>query len=130
MINLIKNNLNIIKYILFSVVVVSIIIMYYNIKIQGETIRNLTKDNADLISKIYTQNRQIQDIKDIVDANILLIKDTELKQQEIDLKVNKINSKLDTHDINKIMEKKPTLLLKKINKASKERKNKLMELTK
>lgn len=130
MINLIKNNLNIIKYILFSVVVISIIVMYYNIKIQSEVITNLKKDNAELVLKVDSQTRQIQDIKDSVEANISLIKNNEKKQQEIDLKVNKINSKLDSHDINKIMEKKPTLLIKKINQASKIRKDKLMELTK
>ena len=124
---------NIITKILIIIVVILTILAGF-FYISNKSIKNeitaLKQSNTILETTISNQNKKITDYIDLIDKNIKIIQEYDLKNKEIENKINNLNLKLEKHNLNKIAKSKPKLLEKIINNGIEKEKKELMELTK
>ncbi len=120
------------KILIVIVIILTIFTVYFyltNKSIKNE-INALKQSNIILETTISNQNKKITDYIDLIDKNIKIIQEYDLKNKEIENKINNLNLKLEKHNLNKIAKNKPKLLEKIINNGIEKEKKELMELTK
>lgn len=120
------------KILIVIVIILTIFTVYFyltNKSIKNE-INAIKQSNIILETTISNQNKKITDYIDLIDKNIKIIQEYDLKNKEIENKINNLNLKLEKHNLNKIVKNKPKLLEKIINNGIEKEKKELMELTK
>lgn len=118
-----------IKIIIGLVLVMAFGIMAFNIKILNDNVNVLTDKNTALNAQVNEQKQQIIDIQNSVKINSEIIKNFNDKSLDIDNKYNKLDQKLNSHDIEKIAKKKPQMLEKVLNNSFKEQIKRIEEKT-
>lgn len=130
MFNFLTNNLIKILLIIVSILVLSIGYLYMSTKHLKSELNTLKLSNLLLEDNLKKQDKKFAEYIDLIDKNIVIIKELTTKNKEIENNINNLNLKLKKHDLENIAKKKPKLLENIINKGVNKEKRELMELTK
>lgn len=130
MFNFLTNNLIKILLVIVSILVLSSVYLYMSTKHLKSELNNLKLSNSLLEDNLKKQDKKFAEYIDLIDKNIVIIKELTTKNKEIENNINNLNLKLKKHDLEKIAKKKPKLLENIINKGVNKEKRELMELTK
>lgn len=130
MFNFLTNNIIKILLVIVSILVLSSGYLYMSTKHLKSELNTLKLSNSLLEDNLKKQDKKFAQYIDLIDKNIVIIKELTTKNKEIESNINNLNLKLKKHDLENIAKKKPKLLEKIINEGIKKEKRELMELTK
>jgi hypothetical protein len=130
MFNFLTNNIIKILLVIVSILVLSSCYLYMSTKHLKSELNTLKLSNSLLEDNLKKQDKKFAEYIDLINKNIVIIKELTTKNKEIENNINNLNLKLKKHDLENIAKKKPKLLENIINKGVNKEKRELMELTK
>lgn len=114
------------------IVILSILFFYYKSSAENLAIKydNLNTQVESLKGSVEKQNKDFLNYQKDINIQYDNIIELNKKSSQYGTDIKQINLVLQKHDLNKISDKKPTLLVKKINNAMKKEINDINEITK